>query len=218
MAFDIDNYHRVFKKYPKCLMESDGRIYGWWYEGNQFKRTEGYHGQYPPSYIKRVKALFPNHKKILHLFGGVITPNENEPTFDINPELNPSVCGKAEELGNHFERDSFDAIYADTPYDIKNAKIYGYPLPNKRLVFRECRKVIKEGGVLIWLDTMIPIFRKIEWNLLGTIGLFNSTNHVIRVVAIFQATTDKEYEEGLLQLQNEKKLPRKSKRKTEQPL
>jgi SAM-dependent methyltransferase len=196
LPFDIENYHKVFSKYPKCLMESEGKLYGWWYEGNQFKRKEGYHGQYPPSYLKRVKALFPNHTRVLHLFGGVVIPSKNEITFDINPNLHPTICGKAEELGIHFERNSFDAIYADTPYDAKNAKIYGYPLPNKRLVLRECRKIIKEDGVLLWMDIMIPIFRKIEWNLMGTIGIFNSTNHVIRVVAILQASKDEIYDKA----------------------
>jgi hypothetical protein len=197
LPFDIDNYHRVFSKYPKCLMESQGRLYGWWYFGNTYARVKGYHGEYPKSYLSRVRALFPKHKNVLHLFGGTVTPQEGEITVDINPDLNPSVCCKAEELSQHFKPNAFDSIWADTPYDAKNAKIYGYPLPNKRLVLRECRKVIKEKGILLWMDTMVPIFRKVDWNLIGTIGLFNSTNHVIRVVAIFQASSNKEHEEGL---------------------
>jgi hypothetical protein len=214
LPFDIDNYHKVFNKYPKCLMESEGRVYGWWFVGNYFKRKKGYLGEYPPSYLKRVRALLPECKDILHLFGGTVTPEEGEITVDINPELKPSVCCDAETIGSVFKRNSFGAIFCDPPYNPMYADRYGYKHPNKKMVFRECRKIIRENGIMVWLDIIIPIFRGFEWNLIGTIGLFNSTNHMVRCVSIFQATSDEDYEKGLIEEETKRKLKEEQREKS----
>lgn len=194
LPFDIDNYHKEFSKYPKCLMESSGRVYGWFFIGNYYKRENPYYGAYPPSYLKRIRALFPNRKPLLHLFGGMVTPSEDEYTVDINKELNPSVCCDATSIGNHFPKNKFDIICADPPYSKADAEKYGFKYPNKKMVIRECRKVIKEDGILVWLDTSVPIFRKAEWGLVGMIGLFTGTNRVLRSISIFKASADKDYE------------------------
>jgi hypothetical protein len=186
LPFDIDNYHRVFKKYPKCLMESDGKVYGWWYFGNLYKRVKGYHGEYPPSYLRRMRALFPEQSPVLHVFGGTVPPAEGEIKIDINPKLRPDVCCNVQALP--FKVGTFGIVYADPPYTKEDARKYGYKLPNMRLVLRSIRRVTKPGGILVWMDTKVPIFRKLDWELLGTIGLFTGTNRVVRVCSIFQAT------------------------------
>ena len=187
-TFDINNYHKIFKKYPKCLMESEGRVYGSFWIGNYYKRTAGYHGEYPPSYLKRMYALFPDRFPVLHIFGGTVPKSETEFTVDINPELNPSVCCSAEQVGNVFKDKTFPIIYADPPYTKQDANKYGYKMPNNRLVLRSLRKIVKDDGILVWLDTKVPIFRKIDWSLIGMISLFTGTNRVIRAISIFQAS------------------------------
>jgi len=183
--FDIDNYHRVFNKYPKCLMESDGRVYGFFFIGNYYKRKTEFYGAYPPSYLKRIRALFPDHSPALHVFGGVAEPEEEEIKIDINPLLKPTVCCNAQQLP--FKDETYKIVYSDPPYGPTEAKKYGFKLPNIRLVLRELRRVTQKDGILVWLDTRMPIFRKKDWLLIGAIGLFTGTNRVIRLISIFQA-------------------------------
>jgi hypothetical protein len=185
--FDIDNYHKEFSKYPKCLMESEGRVYGFFFIGNQYKRVAGYYGEYPPSYLKRIRALFPGRKPVLHLFGGTVAPLTDEFTLDVNPNLKPSICGNAQQVGQLFQPKSFELVVADPPYSRADAIKYGYKMPNARLTLRSAREIIKDDGILVWLDVRVPIFRKLDWKLIGTIGLFTGTNRVIRVISLFQA-------------------------------
>jgi hypothetical protein len=194
-VFDIDNYHRVFKQFPECLMESRGRVYGIWMIGNFYKRKIGYHGEYPPSFLKRIHALFPERKKVLHLFSGTLTDYPGASTIDLNPEYNPTVVGNVLDVSEHFPKEKFSLIIADPPYSKKDATIYGVSLVNKRLVLREVRKVVEPDGILVWLDTGVPIFRKIDWNLIGMVGVFCGTNRTFRVVTIFQASTGAQNEE-----------------------
>jgi hypothetical protein len=194
VPFDTDHYHWVFKKYPKCLLESAGRVYGIWIIGNLYKRKEGYHGEYPPSYLERVHALFPRNKKVLHLFSGTIQDREDATTVDLNAGLKPTIVDNVLNISNHLSRGSKNLVIADPPYSKKDATRYGVPLVNKKMVFREARKVVEEGAVMVWLDTQIPIFRKIEWNLLGIIGVSCGTNRVARFASIFQTSTDIHYD------------------------
>ena len=85
----IDNY--IAKTgFPKSLFASaDGRVVGTWIMGNDYRVKSEYYGGYPAGYLKRVKALFPDKKRVLHLFysGKVdlgVFPGD---TVDINPAL-----------------------------------------------------------------------------------------------------------------------------------
>lgn len=196
LPFDIDNYHRVFKKYPKSLMQSGDRVYGVWIIGNFYRRKVGYHGEYPPSFLDRIYALFPNKERVLHLFSGTIEDGKRSTTVDINPSLNPTVVCDVLEMSNYLKPNYYELVIADPPYSKKDAKVYGVPLINKRLALREARKVTEEGGILIWLDLQTPIYRKIDWQLLGMIGISCGTNRVFRVATIFQASKEEELNEN----------------------
>jgi hypothetical protein len=196
LPFDIDNYHKVFKKYPKCLLESAGRVYGVWAIGNYYKRKVGYHGEYPPSYLKRVHALFPQQTRVLHLFAGTIEEYPGATTVDLNPTLKPTIVDDVLNVSAHLPRGAKNLVICDPPYSKNDATKYGVALVNKKMVFREARRVVEEGAVLVWLDTQIPIFRKIEWNLLGIVGVFCGTNRVARFASMFQASTDAHYEKN----------------------
>jgi SAM-dependent methyltransferase len=184
---DINNYCKTFPNYPKCLIDDKGVIAGYWWVGNYYKRKYDFHGEYPPSYLKRIRALFPKAESVLHLFSGVVEKEKDEVTFDINLDLRPDFVGCAESLSEYFAPDSFDLIIADPPYSKADAEKYGYPLPNKRIVLREARAVCKPGGFLVWLDLIVPIFRKADWKLRGTIGLHCGTNRKVRVISLFEA-------------------------------
>ena len=61
------NYAKEFPKYPPVVV-SHGWLYGIWMIGNNYSSKAKYYGEYPPSYLRRIHALFPDAKEILHLF------------------------------------------------------------------------------------------------------------------------------------------------------
>jgi hypothetical protein len=191
MRLDIDNYHRVFSKYPKCLMESDGRVYGVWMIGNDYKAKAGYYGEYPPSFLERIMALC-GYSRTLHLFSGSIQSRPGDMTVDINPALNPDLVCSATDV-SQYTNDVFPLIMADPPYSAEHAAKYGTKPINKPKVMREMRKMISDNGILAWLDTSNPIYRgpnykkgNPEWSLIGFIAVYLGTNKVYRAVTFFE--------------------------------
>ena len=122
IAFDIENYHKVFKKYPKSLMMSGERVYGIWLIGNYYKRKEGYHGEYPPSFLERIYALFPRRNKILHMFSGTIKDSRDVTTVDLNPDLNPTVVCDVTKMSECLPLKTFELVIADPPYTKKGCR------------------------------------------------------------------------------------------------
>ena len=175
-----DAYSKEFPKYPP-LSSTDRWLYGIWVIGNTYKRLHGYYGEYPPSYLRRVKSLFPDCDNILQLFGDVV---HEDITLDINPELSPTVVGTAHSMP--FADNKFDLIIADPPYSKEHAAKYNYPMINRRKTFKECYRVLKPGGFLVWLDWLLPMYRKDEWLMVGTIGIVAGTNRKIRGTTIYQ--------------------------------
>jgi len=179
---DIQNH---LKEFPNAVMtEVNGRVYGHWIIGNSYKSPKPYYGTYPPSYLDRVFSLIHDHGPVLHLFSGAQT--EGGTTFDINASLNPDICGDAEKLSEYLPPDSVGLCLADPPYSAIEAKHYGTKNPVTYKVFRELYKVIEKGGLVVWLCTRIPMWRKEEWFLRGLIGLFVGTNKVYRAVVILE--------------------------------
>ena len=95
----IDNYARETKFPQGLFIGGDGRIAGIWILGNNYRVKSGYYGGYPAGYLHRIKALFPDKSRILHLFSGnvdtVFLPGV---TVDINPECNPDIVDDAHTL------------------------------------------------------------------------------------------------------------------------
>lgn len=185
---NYQNYNSVFNKWPP-LMSTDRWVYGIWMIGNNYRNKNQYYGEYPPTYLNRVKALFPIEKNVLHLFSGSVDKSlwEKETLFDMNPNNNPDVCGDAHKLSTYFtEEDKFELILADPPYSAEDADKYGTPMVNRKTVLSEAAKILKKDGYIVWLDQVFPMFRKVDLNLVGTIGIIRSTNHRVRSVFIFQ--------------------------------
>lgn len=178
------NYSKVFPDRP--AMHAQGRwIEGTWVGGNNY-RGSGYYGAYPPDYLERVWALFPDLKgqPFLHLFSGSLTPHDGKFRIDIRHAMKPSVVGDARSLP--FKTAAFDLILADTPYSAAHAVRYGTSMPDRRQVITEAARVTKPGGFLVWLDTKLPMFRKDMWHWCGTILVVRSTNHDFRGATIFE--------------------------------
>lgn len=182
-----NNYNTAFpKRVP--LAWTDRWIYGIWIIGNRYGHKKGFYGAYPVGYLKRIHAIFPNARNVLHLFSGVVEKGlwKKETTFDIDPDLKADVIGDVRKLRDHFKPGTFDLVVADPPYEHSDFEKYGMKPFNKRKVVKDCHSVVKRKGYLVWLDTRMPIYSKREWLLVGTIGIIISTNHRFRLVSIFK--------------------------------
>lgn len=159
--------------------------------GNDYHNQSKYYGAYPPNYLKRLKLLFPNQNKVLHLFSGM-TPKgtwNNEISLDIKEELKPDIIGDATFLSNYKEElKETDLILSDPPY-LNNHIKYDTEKVHKVKVIKECAKILEKDGCLVWLDTIMPIWAKKDgWKIRGTIALLQSTNHQVRVITILEKT------------------------------
>jgi len=176
------------KKYPDskfyCL---DTRPMATWFLGNNYKNSTEYYGAYPPMYWKRIQAFIkPEYRRIVHLFSGSLQMG-NYIRVDVDAEQNPDICCKSEEIENHIIPNSVDIVFADPPYTKADSEIgYKSNYPNKKQTLHSVHKILKTGGLVFWLDTALPMFRKTEYKLVGTITIIISTNHRVRLTSIFQ--------------------------------
>ena len=187
---DVDYYNKNRGIYSE-LIEHNGCICGYWLVGNDYRNKSSYYGTYPPNYLKRVRLLFPRYEehRVLHVFSGVVEKEKNEMKLDINPALNPEILGNAEEMPIKSNR--FDIILADPPYEKSDSERYGCKHPNKKKVIKECARVLNKDGVLVWLDTRIPMWAKADgWKLRGTIGFNQSTQHRTRTITILEKSNE----------------------------
>jgi hypothetical protein len=185
-------YAKAFPEFPDSHFRISKRwISATWITGNNYRNPSSYYGSYPPAYLKRLYALYPDPNSILHLFSGSLTkhdtahPRASVSRLDIDPKCKPDIKCNAEDLSAWIDR-SYGLIIADPPYSIQDAKNYGVCLVNKRKVLEQCHCVLNEGGHLVWMDQSIPMYSKKFWNWIGVISIYRSTNHRVRGVFIFE--------------------------------
>lgn len=174
------------KKYPDSQFYGSTRKYATWFLGNNYQNNTSYYGAYPPMYWKRIQEFITPTDKILHLFSGSLEAG-NYVRIDMNPDMNPDIVCKSEEIHKHIEPNSIDIIFADPPYSKTDSDIgYNGYYPNKKQTLHSCYNVLKPNGIIVWLDTMLPMFKKTEFEIIGTITIIISTNHRVRLVTIFK--------------------------------
>ena len=100
--------------------------------------------------------------------------------------LNERTRELAESMSEILPENHYERIYSDPPYSIEDCDHYGCCMVKRNVVFKECHKIMKKGGILIWLDQVLPNYRKIEFDIIGRIGMVKSTNHRFRVITIFK--------------------------------
>lgn len=181
-----ENFKCIFPQYSPLVVHNE-RLYGFWLIGRWYASNRQFYGSYPPSYLARVRSLFPDCERVLHLFSGSVEDVRlNEVTYDIKPDFSPTICDDVRNLLAHFKRGEFDLILADPPYEARDFQKYGCQPFNKAKVIKECTVIVKPTGFLVWLDTILPPFSRRDWELYGIIGLVQSTNHRTRAISIFQ--------------------------------
>jgi hypothetical protein len=173
-------YHAAHPDWPP-IRADDRWIDGMWIMGNNY-RNSGYYGAYPYTYLERVNSMFPDAQRVLHLFSGSM-PSGQYTRFDLK---DADICGDAHHLSAHLSGKTFDLIYADPPYSVEDCEHYRCAMVNRNKVLAECVKILEPGGFIIWLDQVLPMFRKTELEMCAVIGMVKSTNHRFRVITMFR--------------------------------
>ena len=181
----IANYVKE-TKYPRSVfVAEDGRVVGTWIMGNSYKVASGYFGGYPAGYLRRVKALFPDKKRPLHLFSGKVdTEVFPGDTVDIQEGLHPTYVDDAQTLLN-VPLENYDLVLCDPPYSVEDAEHYQTSMVSRKRVIDALARLPK-GAHLVVLDQVLWMYRKDTWALEAVIGMVKSTNHRFRVVTVFR--------------------------------
>lgn len=174
------------------LVEEAGRqvMYAVWVVGNDYRNKTEYYGAYPPRFLDKLMALFPDMQpsEILHVFSGSL-PAGPYTRIDVNPLLEPDIVGNVYDAPAIFrDREPFGLDIADPPYSDDDAVKYGTPMVNRFRVTQALAQVTRPGGFLAWLDTVWPMHTKDEWLTVGRIYLQRSTNHRVRALHLFERT------------------------------
>jgi hypothetical protein len=182
----IANYEKV-TGFPKGLfIAGDNRVIGLWIMGNDYRVKSKFYGGYPAGYLKRIKALFPDKEKPLHLFAGKVdTAVFPGVTVDINPKLEPDIVDNAHTL-EKVPLEDFDIVLADPAYSHEDTEHYGTPMVNRNTVMRRLGERLTGGCFIVWLDQVLPMYRKDTFCVDAHIGMVKSTNHRFRVITIFR--------------------------------
>lgn len=177
-----ETINQYMKKYPKSkLILSNGVIEGIFVMGNNYTTKSSLYGAYPYGYLDRIYTLFkPIKNKTLHLFSGSIEEEDGIDRVDFKTGIN------AETMSEILPENYYERIYSDPPYSIEDCDHYGCCMVKRNVVFKECYKIMKKDGILIWLDQVLPNYRKIQFDIIGRIGMVKSTNHRFRVITIFK--------------------------------
>lgn len=153
--------------------------------GNNYTVKSTYYGGYPHGYLRRIKALFPDKRHVLHLFSGKVdTETFPGDTVDINAANDPTYVDDAQTLEN-VPLETYDLCMADPPYSVEDAEHYQTTMVKRNLVMRALTR-LPSGAHIVWLDQVLPMYRKDTFCVDAVIGMVRSTNHRFRVITIFR--------------------------------
>lgn len=192
---NIDALNAAMKKYPMSFadengdsIEDKGWCYGVWYCGTSFTKVKLY-GQYPPTFLKRAAALFPNAKDILHAPSGQLADlPPGHVTLDIYEDdvRKPMFRG---DCGNMpFKNESFDLILSDPPYSEEDSRIYGCAKFPEKKFMEECRRVLRPRGYLGFLAYHYPSYSRKNWRLKGLFAVVTGFSRRTRMFSVFEST------------------------------
>jgi hypothetical protein len=133
--------------FPRSLFIAEGGcVVGTWIMGNSYHVRSGYYG----GYLRRIRALFPDKRRVLHLFSGMVDlkalPGD---TVDINAELEPTYVDDAQRLEG-VPLDAYDLVLADPRYSVEDAERYQTSMVKRNRVMRALQRV-RPGDTLYGL-------------------------------------------------------------------
>ena len=80
----------------------------------------------------------------------------------------------------------YDIVLADPPYSVEDCDHYQTTMIKRNKVMKALGKGLKRGTHVVWLDQVLPMYRKDQFKVIGYIGMVKSTNHRVRMVTIFE--------------------------------
>lgn len=182
----ISNYEKQTGFPRSIFVAADGHVVGTWIMGNDYRVKSSFYGGYPAGYLRRVKALFPDKEQTLHLFSGKVDTNVFPgKTVDINPDNKPDYLDDAQTL-TKVPLQQFDLVLADPPYSVEDCEHYKTTMIKRNVVMRVLGERLSKGCHVVWLDQVLPMFRKDQFKIEAVIGMVKSTNHRFRVITIFK--------------------------------
>lgn len=193
MKLDIDNLNKTFKKYPIAFSDENGDSiadkgwsYGVWYCGTSFTKVKLY-GQYPPTFLKRALALFPEAKNILHApSGSLIDLPDGHITLDIYDDnvRKPMFRGDCGDMP--FSDSHFDLVLSDPPYSEEDSRLYGCAKFPEKKFMSECARVLKPNAYLGFLAYHYPSYRRKDWKLEGLFAVVTGFSRRTRMFSVFR--------------------------------
>src|SRR5215207_6925170 len=106
-------------------------------------------------------------------------------TVDCKPALKPTYVADAHDL-SPVPLATYDLVLADPPYSVEDAERYQTTMVKRNVVLRSLAAGMRPGARVVWLDQVLPMYRKAEWTIEAVIGIVKSTNHRFRVVTVFR--------------------------------
>ena len=104
--------------------------------------------------------------------------------MDLNEDMQPTYLDDAQSLES-VPLESYDIILADPPYSVEDSNHYK-PTMVKRNKVMKALSGVSVGTHIVWLDQVLPMYRKDTYKIVGVIGMVKSTNHRFRVITIFE--------------------------------
>jgi hypothetical protein len=180
----IENYRQTIG--IPYLAHENGWTYGTWFMGNSYEKKTDYYGGFQGNFLKRIAALFPDRRRVLHLFAGKVDraafPGD---TLDIRADLEPTYCVNAETCAG-VPLHLYDFVLADPPYSESDAERYGTAMVSRNKVVAALAAGLSLGAYVCWLDQVYPMFSKAVLKPEAVIGIVGSTNHRFRVLTVFR--------------------------------
>lgn len=162
-------------------------LYGVWMGGQNYRSRSSFYGSYPPGYLDRVMALFPDvpptPETVLHVFSGSLPPG---PYARVDSHQPAEYACNVYDLPTQAAGQQWRLAIADPPYSAADAQRYGTPPLDRGRALRALASVVAPGGHLVWLDCVWPMHLTQQWITVGRITFVRSTNHRVRLVSIFE--------------------------------
>ena len=183
-------YNAAYPNYPPLVTTTDSRwLYGVWEIGNNYRNKTSYYGAFPPRFLDRLMALFPDitrREQCLHVFSGSLPASVRY--FRLDSHQPAEYRCTVADYSQSGDVNLWDLQVADPPYTVADAARYGTPMVDRRKTLRALASVASNAGNLAWLDTVKPMYRKADWRLWGEIAVVRSTNHRVRMLFLFERT------------------------------
>ena len=105
-------------------------------------------------------------------------------TVDVNAEYAPTFVDDAQRL-EKVPLNKYDLVLADPPYSVEDAEHYQTSMIKRNVVMKALER-LTSGTHIVWLDQVLPMYRKDMFTVEAVIGMVKSTNHRFRVITIFR--------------------------------